>query len=264
MKNLLYILFAVFFLVGCKKEEEEVEVDFCEENYRPLEIAIYTYGTVKHPFAEGVYFTDSETSVGPFDLPGLNSNLFTDVVVSVDGGEDITPGFGLSHVILNDISPGMHTISMTLNCTKEFYIDNQLTTYDCIDEENYGSIDVEFIEPTYIRIDTLIFDQFLPCDGANGSFCPDVHFDWEYYNLGSSTISNYYSTEDPPIQIAYGDTIAIYPSQCTIPIDIYDVDQFNDNDYLGNAEMNPTNMNGWTTGTHEIEPDFWIVITRLN
>lgn len=84
-----------------------------------------------------------------------------------------------------------------------------MTYCDCINDELYAEQLVEVIEPTYIRIDSLIFNQNLPCDGANGAFCPDVYFDWDDFDIPNFVTGNYYFPEDAPLQLSYGDTIAI-------------------------------------------------------
>lgn len=264
MKNLIWIILFTSLIYSCKKEQEEIPIDICEANYNPLSINIYSYGAVKHPFSEGLQFTNSTLTIAPNETNGLNSSSFTNVEVSIDGNTPLIPEEGSSSIQIQNLSAGSHTITMNLSCSKTILGNNSTTTCDCINEETHATREVEFIEPTLIRIDSLVFSQFLPCDGNNGTLCPDVYFDWSYYDIPNYTTFNYYSTEDSPLQLAYGDTISIYPQECIIPIKIYDADQFNDSDFLGEAEMNPTNMNNWTTGAHEIDSNFWIVITRLN
>lgn len=210
------------------------------------------------------FFSNSPVDIFPNLEQGNALITFFNEEVMVGGNGPFIPDEGLISVQLDSLPVGMHSLSMTLNCVKEVFTGSSNDTCDCINDETHATKEIEIIEPTYIRIDSLIFNQNINCDGANGLFCPDVYFDFAYYDIPHYVTSNYYYTEDAPIQLAFGDTIAIYPSECTVPITIYDFDQFNANDIVGSAVMNPTNMAGWTTGSHEIEDNFWIVITRLN
>lgn len=263
MKHIIFFLFILSFFSSCKKENEKVQT--CENNKAPLTIDYQDWGTVKHPVSDSVFFSESFGSIAPSQsINGLIK--YRDISISIDDGPSMSPDNGLNYVNVDSLDVGIHKIEMNLNCEKTLFNDTEQKC-ECSGNETNAELEIEVVAPVHIVFDSIIYSKNLPCTYDFPLLpCPDTEFNFSYYGSDDLYyIKNQYNYSDNgPILAALGDTIAIYPNECTIPLSIDDDDPGNNSvDHIEDYELTPSNMGQWNTGSYQIGSYLRIVITRL-
>lgn len=261
MKYIPAFLLVSFLLSSC--DIEGMKEDVCEMNHSALQIDYQSWGTVRHPISNGIFFSNSDNSVSLIqDVDGFIENA--NISYTIDGGMPIVPDSGLEYITADSLAPGIHTFTANLTCEKTIFTDEEIRC-ECVGDETFAELEVEIIDPVYIIFDSLIYSKNLPCTYDFPLFpCPDIKFTFSYYKVdGLHHIKHQYNYPDyGPMLAALDDTIAIYPSECIIPISLDDDDNGAD-DHIDDYELNPDNMGGWTTGAYQVDPYLKVVITRL-
>lgn len=263
MKNSSIFLLVALLFFGCGAQQKED--DLCEMNQSILSVLYQSWGTVKHPVSDGIYFSNSASSVSPAFPPFDGFITYTNVSYTVDGGLPIEPETGLEGITADSLSAGIHTFTLTLDCEKRILFPDDEVTCECVGDETFAELEVEIIDPVYIVFDSLIYSKDLPCTYDFPFFpCPDLKFTFSYYKADELYhIKNQYNYPDyGPMLAALNDTIAIHPSECIIPLSLDDDDN-GDDDHIEDYELNPDNMGGWNTGAYQVGPYLKVVITRL-
>jgi len=259
MKN-IFILFLSIILLGFSSCKLRTDQEICEDSFFTLKIETSSQGIVKHPLSDGILIVGERLKISPSFQNQISKVDFSEIDI-IYNNLLVNPDSGNDFVEFLNIAPGNHHIEMNVKCTKSAFKNHFCK---CSDTEEHASIDLPSFAPSYVRIDYVIYSKELPCNFDFPLFpCPDIEYKFGYYPELYFLKYNHDFSYFGALTANINTTIAIFPSDCIIPLVINDNNDAAKPRLIEEIELNPTNMGQWNTGIYDLTDYLQIKITRL-